>query len=105
LKVFYTAAARLDLIEIGAWIALDNITRAEIYIAELQGACEALGNMPRAFSVVSRRRKVQVRRKPYDDYLIFYRIKRSTVEILHVVHGALDYEAILFPERIIPPPA
>jgi toxin ParE1/3/4 len=31
------------------------------------------------------------------DYSIFYRVLSDTVEILHMLHGARDYEPILFP--------
>jgi toxin ParE1/3/4 len=37
--------------------------------------------------------------RPNNDYLIFYRILNDTVEILHVLHGARDYEPILFPNE------
>ncbi|WP_415086733.1 hypothetical protein [Labrys sp. (in: a-proteobacteria)] len=30
--------------------------------------------------------------------MIFYRLTVSNVEILHVLHGARDYERILFPD-------
>lgn len=98
MKVGYTTAARFDLVGIGAWIASDNPVRAESFVSELQKACDALGCMPRAFQVIIKRGKSQIRRKPYFDYLIFYRIKQETVEILHVLHGARDYEAVLFPK-------
>ena len=39
-----------------------------------------------------------IRRLPFGDYLIFYRIDSEQVEILHVLHGARDFEAILFPD-------
>ncbi|MEF3365520.1 type II toxin-antitoxin system RelE/ParE family toxin [Methylocystis sp. 9N] len=39
-----------------------------------------------------------MRRRVHGDYLIFYRIQPSAVEILHVLHGAMDYERLLFPE-------
>jgi plasmid stabilization system protein ParE len=35
---------------------------------------------------------------PMEIYLIFYRVSDEGVEILHVLHGARDYEAILFPD-------
>jgi hypothetical protein len=31
-------------------------------------------------------------------YLIFYRITTDAVEIIHVLHGARDFESVLFPE-------
>ncbi|WFU08405.1 type II toxin-antitoxin system RelE/ParE family toxin [Rhizobium sp. CB3090] len=36
--------------------------------------------------------------RPHGDYLIFYRIKESVVEVLRVLRGARDYERVLFPE-------
>jgi plasmid stabilization system protein ParE len=38
-----------------------------------------------------------VRRRPVGDYLIFYRVAADRVEVVHVLHGARDYEALLFP--------
>jgi toxin ParE1/3/4 len=40
---------------------------------------------------VQRYVQFEIRRKPYRDYLVFYRIKNDVVEVLHVVHGAPDY--------------
>jgi plasmid stabilization system protein ParE len=47
---------------------------------------------------VPRHENSGVRRVPYGDYLIFYRATADVVEILHVLHGARDYEPILFPD-------
>jgi toxin ParE1/3/4 len=32
-------------------------------------------------------------------YLIFYEVGRSDVRIVRIVHGARDYEALLFPDE------
>jgi toxin ParE1/3/4 len=98
MKVGYTIAAQRDLFEIGSWIAQDNPTRAETFVSELEKACESLSDMPRAFPILSYRGGAQVRRKPYRNYLIFYRVRKDMVEILHVLHGARDYAPIVFPE-------
>jgi toxin ParE1/3/4 len=39
-----------------------------------------------------------VRRRVHKNYLIFYRIGIDTFDVLHVLHGALNYAALLFPE-------
>jgi plasmid stabilization system protein ParE len=96
MHVVLSVAAEADLQEIGDWIALDNPVRAASFVRELREACLTLADMPRAFPVVRRRRAVQIRRKPYCSYLIFYRVRRQTVEILHVLHGARDYDRVLF---------
>jgi len=54
--------------------------------------------MPKAYQLVPRFEARGVRRVPHGDYLIFYRVIDDTVEVIHVLHGARDYEAILFPK-------
>lgn len=36
------------------------------------------------------------------DYLIFYRVFDGLVEVIHVLHGARNYEALLFPDELDP---
>jgi toxin ParE1/3/4 len=55
--------------------------------------------MPRAYPLVPRHENSGVRRVPHGDYLIFYRVTADTVEILHILHGARDYEPIMFPDE------
>lgn len=97
--VILTETAIKDLIAIGRRIKADNPRRAETFVAELEFRCRELGGMPRAYALVPRHERSGVRRRPYRDYLIFYRLAADTVEVLHVLHGAQDYEAILFPQR------
>ena len=97
MEVFLTDAAVADLESIGDWIAADSPARAMAFVELLRGRCLQLGEMPLAFPVVPRFEKLNVRRRPVGDYLIFYRVIRSHVEILHVLHGARDYEQLLFP--------
>jgi toxin ParE1/3/4 len=66
---------------------------------ELRRRCEALSDMPRCFPLVPRYKHLGIRRRPYGNYLIFYRVLNDTVEILHVLYGARDYEPILFPNE------
>jgi plasmid stabilization system protein ParE len=97
-KVVVSASAEADIRNIGDWIARDNPVRAASFVRELRDACETLADMPRAFPLVSHRAKPGIRRKSYRNYLIFYSIGKTRVEVLHVLHGARDYERILFPE-------
>ena len=96
--VVLTEAAMADLVAIGRHIATDNPQRAKAFVAELKSRCHELGTMPKAFALVPRHEHSGVRRRPYKNYLIFYRIAADIVEVLHVLHGAQDYEAILFPD-------
>jgi toxin ParE1/3/4 len=97
--VVITSAAEADLEAIGDWIGEDNPARALTFVQELRHRCETLIDAPRGYALIPRFEHLGVRRRPYRDYLIFYRIVGATIEVLHVLHGARSYEAILFPER------
>jgi plasmid stabilization system protein ParE len=38
-----------------------------------------------------------MRRLVHGNYLVFFRIADHTVEVMHVLHGARDYQRLLFP--------
>jgi toxin ParE1/3/4 len=96
--VFLTREAENDLRRIGDWIAQDYPRRAETFVDELLGACRKLAHSPLAFPLVFGHERTGVRRRSYRSYLIFYCIGDERVEVLHVIHGARDYETILFPD-------
>jgi toxin ParE1/3/4 len=54
--------------------------------------------MPRAYPLLPNWEDRGVRRRVHGNYLIFYRISADVVEFLHVLHGATDYERVLFPD-------
>ena len=96
--VVFTEEAEADLEHIGDYIALDNPRRAVSFVNELIDRCESLADMPRAYPLVPRYEGKGVRRRPHGAYLIFYRVGADQIDILHVLNGAQDYEALLFPE-------
>jgi toxin ParE1/3/4 len=98
MKVFLSAAALADLEEIGDGIARDNPTRALTFVHELREACEGLAESPERFAVVPRYKHLGIRRRVHGNYLIFYRVEINMVDVLHILHGARDYDAILFPD-------
>lgn len=98
MKVVLSAAAKADLIEIGDYIAAGSCQRARTFVDELVACCRQLATMPRAFPLVMPEKAAGVRRRPYRDCVIFYRIEGETVQVLHVLHGARDQDWLLFPE-------
>ncbi|MGZ3341134.1 MAG: type II toxin-antitoxin system RelE/ParE family toxin [Reyranella sp.] len=97
MKVVLSRNAERDLEAIGDWIAQDNPARAVSFVAELVKSCKSIGKTPRGFPLVDRSRDLRLRRRVYGDYLIFYDVGTTSVEILHVLHGARDYAQIIFP--------
>ncbi len=92
-----TREAERDLERIGDYIARDNPARAVTFLRELRDKCLSLAEMPERFPLVPRYEAVGVRRRVHGRYLIFYRVEADRVAVVHVLHGAQDYEAILFP--------
>jgi plasmid stabilization system protein ParE len=92
-----TAAAEADLEAIGDYIAQDNPVRALSFVRELSRSCLELADMPEAWPVIPRYEHHGVRRRVHGRYLIFYRVAEGRITILHVLNGAMDVEAILFP--------
>lgn len=97
--VVFTDEAERDIERIMDYIAADNPGRALTFARELIDRCELIADMPQSFPLVPRYREMGIRRRPYRGYLIFYTIEEDTIHIIHVLNGAQDYEAILFPEN------
>lgn len=93
-----TAAAEADLEDIGDYIARDNPARALSFVRELARACLDLAAFPEAWPVVPRYQHLGLRRRVHGRYLIFYRIAEDRITVLHILNGAMNVEAILFPE-------
>ena len=98
MKVILAQAAIDDLIAIGRYIKTDSPARAETFVQELEQKCMELGSMPRAFPLVPHRKNKSIRRRVHGNYLILYRVGAEQVDVLHVLHGAQDYEPWLFDE-------
>jgi addiction module RelE/StbE family toxin len=95
MRVVFTAASRAELQAIGDYIAYDNPKRAVTFVNELEKHCEALATRPHMHPLLSGRERSGIRKAVHGHYLIFYRIGAEVVEILHVLHGARDWEWIV----------
>ena len=98
MKVVFTAAAEGDLESIGDWIAQDSPARAVSFVAELREVCKFIAIAPLAHPLLRRFEKAGIRRKPHGDYVILYRVAKGLTQVIHVVHGARDYEQLLTDE-------
>lgn len=99
MKVLLTDEAKSDLLTIARFIARDSLARAATFVAELEERCSRLADMPLAYPLVPGYERSGVRRRPYGQYLIFYRVENDRILVLHVLHGAMDVEAVLFPDQ------
>ncbi len=98
MKVNFAPTAKLDLLKIGEHIKRDNPARAATFVDELIDRCYTLTDLPRRYPLVPRYEHWAIRRCVHGDYLIFYRVRTDAVDIVRVLHGATDYDSILFPD-------
>lgn len=98
MKVRLTDEAKEDLRQIGDHIAKDNPLRALSFVDELEQKCLSIATSPKTFPLAPGYERYGVRRRVHGNYLIFYRVEGDDVVIVHVLHGAMDYAAILFDE-------
>jgi plasmid stabilization system protein ParE len=94
-RVVLTALARADLKAIGRHIARDNQVAAKRWVAKLRSTCKStIGMFPecgtRCDELMEGMRCFSV-----DNYLIFFR-GRDPVQIMRIVHGAMDVEQLRF---------
>lgn len=99
MKLVFTAAARVDLHAIGGWIARDSPRRAVTFIDELEQHCARLAAKPHMHPPLLRHEKTGIRKAVHGSYLIFYRDVDHKVEILRILHGAQDWERLLFEDE------
>lgn len=89
-----------DLSDLATYIAEGDLEAAERFLVAAEETFKLLGEMPGIGKVREcfNSNLVEVRQraiKGFRNYLIFYRPLDGGVEILRVVHGARDIEAIL----------
>ena len=94
-SVRFTKAAEEEIEAIGDYIAETNPMRAVDFVRALRGKCLDLADMAERFQLVARYADAGVRRRVHGDYLILYRVESRSIEILHVLHGAMDVQAFL----------
>lgn len=99
MEVVFTPQAYRELDRIWAYIEQDNPTRAITFVREIGQRCLRLKDMPFRYQLLAGREYSGIRRLPYRNYAIFYRVIEDTVYILHILSAAQDHEAILFPEE------
>jgi plasmid stabilization system protein ParE len=87
LSVRYSAPALIEIDEIYNYIAKDNPLAAADVLAAIRESVDLLSRYPRKSRRTPRRgmRALPLSQYPY---IIFFRLRRGELEVLHVLHGA-----------------
>jgi toxin ParE1/3/4 len=95
MRVVLAVRAQADLKEIADWIGADDWDHAESFRRALREKCETLGSNPGRYPLVRHARARNLRKLSYRDYLIFYRILETEVEVVRIIHGKRDWVPML----------
>ena len=95
-KVLRKPQAEADLIEIWTYIAQDSLTRADKLLDEIDEKSHTLAHSP----FIGKARDElgpKIRSFPIGNYVLFYQPIEDGIEIIRVLHGARDIEALFNP--------
>lgn len=95
-KVLRKPQAEADLIEIWTYIAQDSPTRANKLLDEIDEKLRTLAQSP--FIGKARDELApKIRSFPIGNYMLFYQPIEDGIEVIRVLHGARDTEALFDP--------
>ena len=89
MKVIFSAAARIDLIEIGDYIAMDSPGNAISFVKTLQEKALGLARVP-LMGTERNHLSSGLRLLPHRYYNIYYRAGDDMITIVRVMHSAQD---------------
>lgn len=94
-----TPQARRDLLELADYIARDSLDTAERFLDAAEAAFQLLASTPELGTLCEFRspeaagiRMWSIR--GFENYVVFYRPIEDAVDIVRVIHGARDIQAI-----------
>lgn len=87
MSVLITRRALIDLEDVGDFIAQDNPGRAITFVIELKMFCLNLKDWPRGYVQVEGLSQ-GLRRAPYGNYSIFYRVTDENIRVSRILHSA-----------------
>ncbi len=97
--VTFTAAARSDLRDIALRIAEYSFRRSISYVDEIETRCRGIADFLRS-GAPRPQWGTDVRMIVHGKYLVVYRSRDEVVQILRIVHGARDLDALFADEPL-----
>jgi plasmid stabilization system protein ParE len=95
MRVVFSDAALSDLDAIANWIGRDSREQAEAFVLAVGDKCLSLSKHPNRYPAVHLPPLRNLRKLTYRGYLIFYQATALEVEVIHILQGSRDWEAVL----------
>jgi len=89
-RVIWTETAWIDLESIADYIARDSPYYAASFVREIRNRARSLNRMARRGHVVPEIGDKQIRELIVRSYRLIYKVEKSRVAVLAIVHGARD---------------
>ncbi len=99
MKVRFNPKAKADLQSAVRYIAADSKKAARRWSMSIREECAKLGGTP-GLGVPKPELGPDVRMLVVRSYLVFYETDTNGVEIIRIMHGARDWQEILFPGQL-----
>ena len=95
-RVILLASARDDLVAIGDYIQIASGSRrvAARFVKELNDHCRHMGSLPGTLGRARPDLLPDIRTAPYGNYMIFFRYVGDVVEIVNVIEGHRNIDAL-----------
>ena len=92
MRLEFLPQAENDLEMIGDFIAQDSPSRALSFVRELRAQCVKITRSPRGYRQRPELQK-NLRSCAYGNYVIFFTEDGALVQIMRILHGAMDIKA------------
>lgn len=93
-RLKFTELAEDDLVEIWCFIARDSHGAADRYVTLIHAHCQQLAESPR-IGMLRPELAPELRSSPFKSHVVFYELQDDGIEIIRVLHGAMDIPSIL----------
>ena len=98
-NIEYSKESKEDLIEIKQYIKY-NLQEPETtnkLISKIRNSIKDLNNNPKIYAIIDDDiiRKLEIRKIIVDNYIVFYRIKNNSIEIVRIMYGRRNWINLL----------
>ena len=98
-NIEYSKEAKQDLIEIKQYIKynLQESQIAQKLISKIRNEIDKLKSNPQMFAIIDDDfiKRFEIRKLIVDNYIIFYRIKMNSIQIVRVMYGRRNWISLL----------
>ena len=98
-NIEYSKESKQDLIDIKKYIKynLQEPKTAQTLISKIKNSIDKLQNNPQIYSIIADDfiKKMEIRKLIVDNYIVFYKIQHSSIQIVRIMYGRRNWINLL----------